>query len=79
MKKTIKVKSGKPLDITKQIELKNKYGIMEIGQYNCRYLTYSEDQTIEVIDTVVFHGITFGIKELHEPRKDYQYICFVVK
>lgn len=74
------VTTAKPLD---DFELMN-YGrgdaLINLNGWRCRYMRYSEGQTIDAIYTYYEPEtkITFGLKELKKPNKQYDYIAFTI-
>lgn len=73
------VYSDNPMDITELVWFTGKDALMKIGDYKCRIMSFSPNQKIEVVDVVECKGKKFGIKEMSNPKPNYQYLAFLCK
>ena len=73
------VTSGIALKTEEIVQLTGYDAIIQLKDYKCRIMNYSPNQKIEVVDIVEYKKKKWGIRKLQNPRKEYQYIAFIVK
>ena len=71
------LQTGKPLELWEIVDLTGKDALADMDGRKCRIMNYSEGQSIEVDDSLMWGGHFWGLKRVAPRDGRYDYFAFI--